>query len=98
MFMDNLQSVTRHETTSSRIERQYAELLEQSEQARARGNHWEAQQFATAAHKLAMDERTRLQRLQQARAELETATRQLNIAWDKDREAKTVEELLERHP
>ena len=91
-----------HETpaaeTDDAAELHYRELMEQSAAARTRGDHWAAQQLATEAHKWAMDERTRLQRLDQARRALETATRRLNTTWDRDRECETIEELQERHP
>jgi hypothetical protein len=89
---------TANETNEHPTERHYRELLEQSESARNRGDHWSAQKFASEAHKWAMDERTRLQRLEQAREALVAATRRLESAWDKDRECQTIEELHERHP
>jgi hypothetical protein len=79
-------------------ERHYRELLEKSESARYQGDHWAAQKFATQAHKWAMDERTRLQRLAQARKALDSAERRLETCWDKDRECETMTELHEKHP
>lgn len=76
----------------------YEELIEQSAEARHRGDHSAAQQFASAAHKWAMDEHVRVQRLEQAREALIMAKRQLDTSWDKDRTCATPEELLERHP
>jgi hypothetical protein len=100
-----MEALMEHSTgnTSSDIfdadsERHYRELLEKSESARNEGDHWAAQKFATQAHKWAMDERTRLQRLAQARKALETAERRLTTCWDKDRECATVDELHEKHP
>jgi hypothetical protein len=86
------------EEADSATERHYRELMEQSTSARKRGDHWAAQRFATGAHKWAMDERTRLQRLALAREALTAATRRLEATWDKDRECETVAELHERHP
>ena len=86
------------ELDDARSDQRYAELIEQSRVARRQGDHWSAQQYATAAHKWVLEERTRLKRLEQARTALSSATRQLNAAWDKDRECETIEELLDRHP
>lgn len=86
------------EMADSPSARHYKELTEQSVLARNRGDHWSAQQYATAAHKWAMDEHVRLQRLAHARESLAAATRQLEATWDKDRECTTIEELRERHP
>ncbi len=86
------------ELDDARSNSRYAELIEQSREARREGNHWAAQQYATAAHRWVFEERTRLKRLAQARTALTSATRQLNAAWDKDRECETIEELRERHP
>jgi hypothetical protein len=82
----------------ARSDVRYGELIDQSAEARRQGNHWAAQKYATAAHKWALEERTRIKRLEQARTALTSATRQLNAAWDKDRECETIEELREQHP
>lgn len=76
----------------------YNELMEQSARARKLGDHWAAQKHATAAHKWAMDERTRLQRLAQARESLINATKRLNSTMERDPECRTIVELQERHP
>lgn len=78
--------------------RTYDDLLEQSASARSRGDHWTAQKLATEAHKGAMDERTRIQRLIQARKALESATRRLETTRARDPESANDEELIERHP
>ena len=82
--------------TSSRAH--YLGLIEQSNAARAAGQHSEAQRLASAAHKWSMDERVRLQRLDQAIANLDSAWTHLNKAWDKDRSCGSVTELGEQHP
>ncbi len=96
--MGYLPHITAPEMANSPSARHYNTLIEQSARARSRGDHLAAQQFATAAHEWAMDEHTRLQRLVHAREALAIATRQLETAWDKDRECTTVAELRERHP
>jgi hypothetical protein len=96
--MGYLPHITAPEMADSPSARRYFELIEQSRCARSRGDHWAAQQFATAAHKWAMDEHTRLQRLARARESLAAARRQLEATWDKDRECTTIAELRERHP
>jgi hypothetical protein len=78
--------------------RHYNELIKQSVRARARGDHWAAQQLASEAHRFAMEEQTRLQRLMHAEEALAQAKRQLQSAWDKAPECETVEELQEQHP
>jgi hypothetical protein len=85
-------------TTDAEIEEHFRKLVEKSESARKEGNHWAAQKYATEAHKWAMDQRIRLQRLAHARDELVTARRRLEASWDKDRECETVDELREKHP
>jgi hypothetical protein len=97
-LMENPIDNTSPELSDSDTERHYRELLEKSESARNQGDHWAAQKFATEAHKWAMDERTRLQRLAHAREALVTAKRRLETSWDKDRECETVAELHEKHP
>lgn len=77
--------------------RHYQDLLDQAAAARSHGDHWAAQQLASAAHKWAMDERIRLQRLTQAQEELARTTKQLERAWDRDRSCTTLAELRERH-
>jgi hypothetical protein len=96
--MGYLPHITDPEMADSPSARRYFELIEQSRGARRRGDHWAAQQFATAAHKWAMDELVRLRRLALAQESLATATRQLETNWDKDRECTTIAELHERHP
>lgn len=78
--------------------RRYRELIAQSRSARARGEHWTAQQLASEAHKWAMEELVRLQHLAYAQQALERVTKQLNDAWDRDRSCATLDELRERHP
>jgi hypothetical protein len=97
-LMEHPTDNTSSDILDSESEQHYRDLLEKSESARNQGDHWAAQKFATQAHKWAMDERTRLQRLAQAREALVTAERRLETCWDKDRECETVEELHEKHP
>jgi hypothetical protein len=97
-LMENPIDNASHDIYDPDSERHYRELLEKSESARYEGDHWAAQKFATQAHKWAMDERTRLQRLAQARKALETAERRLETCWEKDRECESVAELHEQHP
>lgn len=85
-------------TTDAEIEEHFRKLVEKSEAARKEGDHWAAQKYATEAHKWAMDQRIRLQRLAHAREELVTAKRRLETSWDKDRDCETVDELREKHP
>lgn len=75
----------------------YQELMERSESARSRGDHWRAQMYATAAHKWAMDERSRLQRLAVARESLSRAKKRLEPT-EEDLDRVTAAELRERHP
>lgn len=78
--------------------RTYEHLLEESASARRRGDHWTAQKLATEAHKGAMDERTRMQRLMQARKALDAATKRLETTRARDPECTSNAELIERHP
>jgi hypothetical protein len=85
-------------TSGSPSTRHYNELIEQSRRARRRGDHWAAQQLASEAHRFAMDEQHRLQRLALAEQVLAEATRQLKVALDKHADCDTVAELQERYP
>ncbi len=96
--MADLSYITSPEMVDSPSARRYAEMIEQSREARRCGDHWAAQQFATAAHKWALDEHTRLQRLAHARESLAAAGRQLQTVWDKHPECATIAELLDSHP
>lgn len=96
--MGFLPHITAPEMAGSPSARHYHELIEQSENARDRGDHWAAQQFATAAHKWAMDECTRLQRLAHARSALADAAKRLESTRERFPECTTIEELHERHP
>ena len=78
--------------------RTYQRLIDQSAEARRRGNHWRAQQLVSIAHRWAMAERTRLQRLSKAQEEFAGMTVQLQRAWDRDRSCATVADLRARHP
>lgn len=73
------------------------QLLAQSAAARDRGDHWRAQQLASAAHKWARDEVVRLRHLGQAQEEWARAMRQIEQAWDRDRSCATLDELSARH-
>ncbi|HET9014859.1 MAG TPA: hypothetical protein VFN57_04645 [Thermomicrobiaceae bacterium] len=96
--MGYLPSFTHPDFDGSPSASHYRDLLAQSAAARERGDHPLAQRMASAAHKWAMDEIARLQRLQLAQAALDQAQKQLNDAWDRDRECATVVDLRERHP
>lgn len=96
--MGYLPNITTLEMADSPSGRHYHTLMELSASARGRGEHRAAQQFATAAHKWAMDEHIRLQKLVQAHDALASATQLLKAAWDKDRACATLDELRERHP
>ncbi|HET7034444.1 MAG TPA: hypothetical protein VFI42_02075 [Thermomicrobiaceae bacterium] len=96
--MGYLPAFTHPERGESPSSRYYQELLDQAAAARRGGDHLRAQQLASAAHKWAMDEIIRLQRVSQAEAELAQANKQLESAWDRDRACATLEELGERHP
>jgi hypothetical protein len=96
--MGYLPNITAPEMADSASGQHYHTLIELSASARKRGEHQAAQQYATAAHKWAMDEHVRLQRLVAARDALAVATRVLETAWDKDRACTSVDELRERHP
>lgn len=74
------------------------QLLEQSAAARARGDHWQAQQLASAAHKWARDESVRLRHLAQAQEDWARMTRVITQAWDRDAAAATLDELGARNP
>ncbi len=96
--MGYLPNITAPEMANSPSARYYHSLIELSVSARGRGDHQAAQQFATAAHKWAMEEHVRLQQLVQAEDTLVKATRLLQTTWDKDRACETLDELRERHP
>lgn len=96
--MGYLPNITGPEMAESPSGQHYRTLMGLSASARGRGDHQEAQQFATAAHQWAMDEHVRLQRLVQAREALVLAERLLQSTWDKDRDCETLDELRERHP
>lgn len=74
------------------------QLLDQSAAARDRGDHWKAQQLASAAHKWARDEVVRLRHLGQAQADWARMTRQIEQAWDRDASCATLDELSARNP
>jgi hypothetical protein len=86
------------ELDNARSSQHYLSLIEQSLEARRQGDHWAAQKLATAAHKWVLQEGTRFRRLTHAREALVSAARQLETAWDKDRDCQTIEDLRERHP
>jgi uncharacterized membrane-anchored protein len=96
--MGYLPNISAPEMAGSASGLHYHTLIELSINARKSGDHQAAQQYATAAHKWAMDEHTRLQRLVTARQNLAAATRVLETAWDKDRTCTSIAELRERHP
>ena len=96
--MGYLPNITAPEMADSSSGRHYRTLMELSASARSSGNHPAAQQFATAAHKWAMDEHVRLQQFVQAQDALAAATRHLETAWDKDRACATLDELRDNHP
>jgi len=96
--MGYLPNITAPEMADSSSGRHYRTLMELSASARSSGDHPAAQQFATAAHKWAMDEHVRLQQFVEAQDALESATRHLETAWDKDRACATLDELREHHP
>jgi hypothetical protein len=93
-----LPNITAPEMADSPSGRHYRALMELSASARGRGEHREAQQFATAAHKWAMAENVRFQKLLRAQDALASATHHLQTAWDKHRTCATLDELCERHP
>lgn len=96
--MGYLPNITASEMVASSSARHYRMLMERSASARGRGDHQTAQQFATAAHKWAMDEHVRLQQLVQAQDALVSVARHLKVAWDKDPTCETFDELREYHP
>lgn len=73
-------------------------LLEQSAAARARGDHWRAQQLASAAHQWERAEAVRLRHLAQAQEAWVRMTRAIEQAWDRDVAAATLDELCARNP
>ncbi len=96
--MDFLAAFSRPEWSNTPSARHYRELITEAKKARVEGEHWKAQKLASAAHKWAMSELTRLQRLEQAEEWLAEATKRLDKAWDQDRDCTTIEELRENHP
>ena len=78
--------------------RAYQRLVDQSAEARQHGDHWQAQQLVSIAHRWALAEHTRLQRLGTAREEFARTTVHLQRAWDHDRSCATLAELRARHP
>jgi DNA repair ATPase RecN len=76
----------------------YQDLLARSAEARRQGDHRVAQLLASAAHKWAMQEVSRLRLLAREEEALVQLRTRLEKAWDRDRSCATVEELLERHP
>lgn len=96
--MGYLPHLTNPELADSPSARYYHDLIAQSAEARSRGDHWAAQRLASEAHKWAMAELVRLQRVAHAQESLAEATRQLEAVWDKDRDCATIAELRERHP
>ncbi len=96
--MGYLPNISAPEMADSASGHHYHTLIELSASARRRGEHQAAQQYATAAHKWAMEEHARLQRLVVAREALAVATRVIETAWDKDRTCTSIAELRERHP
>ncbi len=96
--MDFLAAFSRPEWANTPSARHYHNLIAQARRARKDGEHWKAQQLASAAHKWAMSELTRLQRLEQAQKWLAETNKRLERAWDQDRTCKTIDELRENHP
>ncbi len=96
--MDFLAAFSRPEWANTPSAHHYHELIDRAKQARVDGEHWKAQQLASAAHKWAMSELTRLQRLEQAQTWLSETNKRLERAWDQDRACKTIDELRENHP
>lgn len=96
--MGRLPQVFGSSMDGSSTNRNYDDLLEQSASARSRGDHWTAQKLATEAHKGAMDERNRIQKLMQARKVLDAATQRVVTTRGRDTECTTDEELLAKHP
>jgi hypothetical protein len=96
--LDFLAAFSRPEWADTPSARHYHDLITQAADARKHGNHWQAQQLASSAHKWAMTELTRLQRLEQAEAWLKETTTRLNRNWDQDRSCKTIDELRSNHP
>lgn len=78
--------------------RHYQKLLADSVTARERGDHWTAQRLASAAHRWAMLEMSRLQHLAHEREVLDAANERLQAAWDRDRSCATLAEFQERYP
>ncbi|HVX57945.1 MAG TPA: hypothetical protein VHA37_09555 [Candidatus Saccharimonadales bacterium] len=96
--MDFLAAFSRPEWADTPSARYYHDLIAQAASARKHGNHWKAQQLASSAHRWAMNELTRLQRLEQAEAWLAETTKRLDRSWDQDRSCTTLDELRSNHP
>jgi len=98
LWLDFLAAFSRPEWANTPSAHHYRELIGQAKQARTQGEHWKAQQLASAAHKWAMTELTRLQRLDQAEKWLAETNKRLEKAWDQDRDCTTIDQLRETHP
>jgi hypothetical protein len=96
--LDFLAAFSRPEWADTPSARHYQDLIKQAAHARKHGDHWQAQQLASTAHKWAMTELTRLQRLEQAQTWLNETTKRLDRIWDQDRSCQTIDELREHHP
>lgn len=96
--LDLQAAFSRPEWADTPSARHYHDLIKQAAQARNKGEHWQAQRLASAAHKWAMTELARLQRLEQAQLWLDETTKRLERAWDQDRACATVDDLRAQHP
>lgn len=96
--MSNLQTHTDYDQVTVASIGYGQQLLEQSAAARARGDHWRAQQLASAAHKWAREEVVRLRYLGQAQEEWTRMTREIKQAWDREVTCATLDELTARNP
>jgi len=96
--LDLQAAFSRPEWADTPSARHYHDLIDRAQKARIQGEHWQAQQLASAAHKWAMTELARLQRLEQAQQWLAETARRLERAWDQDRACATVDELRAGHP
>ncbi|HUZ00134.1 MAG TPA: hypothetical protein VMU89_07265 [Thermomicrobiaceae bacterium] len=76
----------------------YQDLLRQSADARKRGDHWSAQQLASAAHRWEMQELARLRHLAYEEEQLRLVAKRLQEALDRDPSCATLSEFRERHP
>jgi len=96
--LDFLAAFSRPEWAETPSARHYRDLIERATSAREHGDHWQAQQLASTAHKWAMTELARLQRLEQAQSWLNETTKRLDRIWDQDRSCTTIDELRAQHP